>query len=134
MVRTFMVLALAAAVGSCSQPEPRKHPAGATPYTEAEKAEIAAGAAVIERQSASQKADRIVACGLALVEAEKRGLVGRDSQFLRPWRLTAEPVGSWERLRCEAEDQSRPIIVVVDLKCPDVNDAKCHPLIEVTRP
>lgn len=40
MLRTCMVVAVAAVVGSCSQPEPRKHPAGATPYTEAEKAEI----------------------------------------------------------------------------------------------
>ena len=132
MVRAFTVVALAVLAGSCSPPE-RKHPAGATPYSEAEKAEIAAGAAVIEQQSASQKADRIMACGLALVEAGKRGMVGEDAQFLQPWRLTAEPAGSGERLRCEAEDQSRPIIVVVDLKCSDVNDAKCHPLIDVVR-
>lgn len=133
MTRAFTVLSLAILAGSCSPPE-RKHPAGATPYSEAEKAEIAAGAAVIEKQSASQKADRIVACGLALVEADRKGLVGPDAQFLQPWRLTAEPLESGERLSCEAEERSRPIIVVVDLKCTDVNDAKCHPLVDVKRP
>lgn len=117
---------------SCG-PSGDNHPAGATPYTTEEKARIARGAAAISSESSESRADHIVACGLALLEADRKGLVGADAQFLSPWTLTTSQVGEAERLRCDATDSKGRLFVVVDYKCSDVNDASCHQLVTIER-
>lgn len=123
------------AIASCGEPEPKpekSHPAGATPLTEAETATIQNKADAMEIASASDQAE-IVACGLGLLQAEKRGLVASDAQIPPPWERLSTPAEGGRRVACLGSDARGPLTVVVDLKCSDVNDDRCHPLVRVSR-
>lgn len=86
--------------------------------------------------SSEKRADAVVACGLALLEAERANKVGQDSQLQAPWRVyeMGEGRNGARRVSCAAIDDRGELGVIVDVACPDVNDAKCHPLVEITRP
>lgn len=123
------------AIASCGPPEtkPEKpHPAGAAPLTAAEAADIQEQAAALEIASLSDQAE-IVACGLGLLQAEKRGLVASDAQVPPPWERLSTPTEEGRRVACRGSDARGPLTVVVDLKCRDVNDDRCHPLVRVSR-
>jgi hypothetical protein len=135
MVRSFAFATLAILAVGCSPPtEPKQHPAGATPFTEAEKAEIDRRASTLEAAGSAERADAVMACGLALVAAEKEGLVAADAQMALPWTLTTTPRQGGQRVACKAGDSRGSMTVVADLLCTDVNDLKCHPLVRVDRP
>ena len=110
------VLSLAL-VGACGEPTPKRigNPGPSVPTPE-------------------QRADNVVACGLALLQAEKRGGVASDAQLDQPWSLTLEPSdAAGRRVACKAHDQRGSFIVVVDVVCADVNSDRCHPLVRVDR-
>lgn len=120
-------------VAACG-PSAEDHPAGATPYTADEKALIARNAGRVESQGNEHRADMVMACGLALLEADRKGLVGSEAVVPPPWQVTSSPVDGGERVSCEGSDQRGPLTVVVDLRCNDVNDSRCHPLVRIERP
>jgi hypothetical protein len=129
-----MILAAALLAVSACGPSAEDHPAGATPYTGEEKAAISRGAVAVERQSNEARADAVVACGLALLEAEERGLVSSDAQVPPPWEVTTAATNGGQRVSCKGLDRQGDLTVVVDLLCTDVNDDKCHPLVRIDRP
>lgn len=132
-MQKLLAVGLLLLVGSCGEPT-QEHPAGATPYTQEEMAAISRGAERIEREGAAKRADRVMACGLALLEAERRGLVSPGAQMPPPWELSADESGHVERVSCQASDRRGALTVVVDLRCTDVNDDRCHPLVRIDRP
>lgn len=86
--------------------------------------------------SGDRRADAVVACGLALIEAERSGQVAQNSQLQIPWRVyeMGEGQSGARRVSCAAVDDRGEMGVIVDVACTDVNDAKCHPLVKIARP
>lgn len=86
--------------------------------------------------SEDRRADAIVACGLALLEAERSGQVTPGSQLQVPWRVyeMGESKGGARQVSCAAVDDRGEMGVIVDVACTDVNDARCHPLVRIARP
>lgn len=129
----FVVAALLI-LGSCNEAQqPAPHPAGATPYTDAEKAETASKLRATTDAQTELRADAAVACGLALLEAERRGLVTSDSAVPQPWQIRSAPIEGGDRVSCDAKDSRGGLVVVVDLLCTDVNADRCHPLVRIER-
>ena len=84
----------------------------------------------------NRNADAVVACGLALTEAQRTGKTSSDAQLQVPWRvyeMTGAAAGA-RRVSCAAVDSRGEMGVIVDVVCTDVNDAKCHPLVSIARP
>lgn len=98
-----------------------------------EKAEVPAPSAPSPTEA---RADAVVACGLAMLAAEKRGLVSKGAQLQTPWRVYEVPSDSKgvRRVSCAAIDDRGELGVMVDVACTDVNDEKCHPLVRIVRP
>jgi hypothetical protein len=88
------------------------------------------------KSPAESRADAVMACGLAMLEAEKQGLVSKSSQLQVPWRVYEMPSekSGVRRVSCAAGDAKGELGVVVDIVCTDVNDSACHPLIKIARP
>lgn len=83
-----------------------------------------------------RRADAVVACGLAMLEAERQGQVSAGSQLQVPWRVYEVPNEKKDvrRVSCAAVDDRGELGVIVDIACTDVNDDKCHPLVKIARP
>lgn len=139
-MRVAIAALLVLSVGSCGEPKPDKqaepakpHPYGATPYTDAEKAEIERRVGVTDDGSTEFRADAAVACGLALLQAENRGLVESDAVVPPPWDIRSAPTRGGQRISCKGNDGRGQFTVVVDLLCTDVNVDRCHPLVRIDR-
>lgn len=139
-MRVVLAALLVWGLGSCGEPQATKqaeevkaHPYGATPYTDAEKAEIERRVGVSDDGSTEFRADAAVACGLALLQAENRGLVESDAVVPPPWDIRSAPTRGGQRISCKGNDGRGQLTVVVDLLCIDVNDDRCHPLVRIDR-
>lgn len=76
----------------------------------------------------------VVACGLALVDAEKQGLVAQSAEIPPPWKFTSTPATNGaRRVSCEAVDATGSFSVVVDLTCDNMDQSRCRRLVAIKR-
>lgn len=86
--------------------------------------------------STDRRADAVVACGLALIDAENSGQVSQGAQLQIPWRVyeTGEGKDGARQVSCAAVDDVGELGVIVDIACTDVNDSSCWRLVKIARP
>lgn len=74
-----------------------------------------------------QKADYAMACGLALIEIEKRGVDTGDAKLSLPWDgIAVSRRGPPTVIRCPADGAKGRVYIDVEVTCLDVNNAGCH--------